>query len=116
MPFNLTNTFSFIALFLVSFLFLMMVIILDYGVDMLMKPSENLKHLDKATQEKLRYQVLQSILIHYYETSTSQKNLLMYKMMRHPHDEALKQLEAFSGSTWGTCFYPFRECLIAIER
>ncbi|KAH9864503.1 hypothetical protein J1614_010437, partial [Plenodomus biglobosus] len=39
-------------------------LLLDYGIDMLMKLPENFKAFDDATKEKLRYQVSQSILIH----------------------------------------------------
>jgi hypothetical protein len=91
-------------------------LLLDYGVDMLMKLPENFKDLDDATKDKLRYQVSQSILIHSYETSTAEKNPVMYKMMRHPHGQTLKQLEAFAGSTWDNCLYPLEECLIRVER
>jgi hypothetical protein len=90
--------------------------LLDYGVDMMMKLPANFKHLDNNRKEELRYQVAQSILIHCYETATAQKNPLMYKMMRHPHGETLKQLEAFVGGTWDNCLYPFQHCLISVER
>jgi len=91
-------------------------LLLDYGVDMLMKLPENFKALDDATKDKLRYQVSQSVLIHTYETCTAEKNPLMYKVMRHPHGQTLKQLEAFAGSTWDNCLFPFEECLIRVER
>jgi hypothetical protein len=91
-------------------------LLLDYGVDMLMKLPENFKALDDATKDKLRYQVSQSIPVHTYETSTAEKNPLMYKVMRHPHGQTLKQLEAFVGSTWDNCLFPFAECLIRVER
>ncbi|KAH7402342.1 kinase-like domain-containing protein [Phaeosphaeria sp. MPI-PUGE-AT-0046c] len=90
-------------------------LLLDYGIDMLMKLPENFKTLDDATKDKLRYQVSQSILIHTYETSTAEKNPLMSKVMRHPHGQTLKQLEAFVGSTWDNCLFPFEECLIRVE-
>ncbi|KAB2098839.1 hypothetical protein AG0111_0g12958 [Alternaria gaisen] len=91
-------------------------LLLDYGIDMLMKLPENFKTLDDATKDKLRYQVSQSILIHTYEETTAEKNPLMYKVMRHPHGQTLKQLEAFAGSTWDNCLFPFEECLIRAER
>ena len=91
-------------------------LLLDYGIDMLMKLPENFKALDDATKDELRYQVSQSVLIHTYETSTAEKNPLMYKVMRHPHGQTLKQLEAFAGSTWDNCLFPFEECLIRVER
>ncbi|CAN9184199.1 unnamed protein product [Alternaria alternata] len=91
-------------------------LLLDYGIDMLMKLPENFKTLDDATKDKLRYQVSQSILIHTYEETTAEKNPLMYKVMRHPHGQTLKQLEAFAGSTWDNCLFPFEECLIRTER
>jgi len=91
-------------------------LLLDYGIDMLMKLPENFKALDDATKEKLKYQVSQSILIHTYEESTVEKNPLMYKVMHHPHGQTLKQLEAFVGSTWDNCLFPFEECLIRVER
>ncbi|XP_014561693.1 hypothetical protein COCVIDRAFT_33286 [Bipolaris victoriae FI3] len=87
-------------------------LLLDYGIDMLMKLPENFKALDNATKEKLRYQVSQSVLVHTYETCTAEKNPLMYKVMRHPHGQSLKQLEAFVGSTLDNCLFPFEECLI----
>jgi hypothetical protein len=87
----------------------------DYGIDMLMKLPDNFKDLDETTKEKLRYQVSHSILIHSYETLTAEKNALMYKMMRHPHGQTLKQLEAFAGGTWDNCLYPLQECLIRVE-
>ncbi|KAI4947449.1 hypothetical protein J4E91_006803 [Alternaria rosae] len=90
-------------------------LLLDYGIDMLMKLPENFKGLDDATKDKLRYQVSQSILIHTYETSTVEKNPLMYKVMHYPHGQTLKQLEAFVGSTWDNCLFPFEECLIHVE-
>ncbi|KAF1828217.1 hypothetical protein BDW02DRAFT_635315 [Decorospora gaudefroyi] len=90
-------------------------LLLDYGIDMLMKLPENFKALDDATKDKLRYQVSQSVLVHTYETSTAEKNPLMYKVMRHPHGQTLKQLEAFVGSTWDNCLFPFEECLIRVE-
>ncbi len=82
---------------------------------MLMKLPDNFKDLDETTKEKLRYQVSHSILIHSYETLTAEKNALMYKMMRHPHGQTLKQLEAFAGGTWDNCLYPLQECLIRVE-
>lgn len=88
---------------------------LDYGVEMLMKLPENFKALDDATKDELRYQVSQSVLIHTYETATAEKNPLMYKVMRHPHGQTLKQLDAFVGSTWNNCLFPFEECLIRVE-
>jgi hypothetical protein len=91
-------------------------LLLDYGIDMLMKLPENFKALDDAAKDKLRYQVSQSVLVHTYETSTAEKNPLMYKVMRHPHGQTLKQLEAFVGSTWDNCLFPFEECLIRVER
>ncbi|KAJ4376327.1 Phosphotransferase enzyme [Neocucurbitaria cava] len=91
-------------------------LLLDYGVEMLMKLPDNFKKLDNATQNQLRYQVSQSVLIHVYETTTAEKNPLMYKVMRHPHGQTLKQLEAFVGSTWDNCLFPFVECLIRVER
>jgi hypothetical protein len=90
--------------------------LLDYGIDMLMKLPDNFKALDDAKKDQLRYQVSQSILIHTYETLTAEKNPLMYKMMRHPHGQTLKQLEAFVCSTWENCLFPFEECLIRVER
>jgi hypothetical protein len=91
-------------------------LLLDYGIDMLMKLPENFKALDDATKDKLRYQVSQSVLVHTYETSTAEKNPLMYKVMRHAHGQTLKQLEAFVGSTWDNCLFPFEECLIRVEK
>ncbi|CAN9473666.1 unnamed protein product [Alternaria alternata] len=91
-------------------------LLLDYRIDMLMKLPENFKTLDDATKDKLRYQVSQSILIHTYETTTAEKKPLMYKVMRHPHGQTLKQLEAFAGSTWDNCLFPFEECSIRAER
>jgi hypothetical protein len=91
-------------------------LLLDYSIDMLMKLPENFKALDDATKDKLRYQVSQSILIHTYETRTADKNPLMYKAMRHPHGQTLKQVEAFAGGTWDNCLFPFEECLIRMER
>ncbi|KAI4914726.1 hypothetical protein J4E90_004758 [Alternaria incomplexa] len=91
-------------------------LLLDYGIDMLMKLPENFKALDDATKYKLKYQVSQSILIHTYEETTVGKNPLMYKVMHHPHGQTLKQLEAFVGSTWDNCLFPFEECLIRVER
>ncbi|KAH7382206.1 kinase-like domain-containing protein [Pyrenochaeta sp. MPI-SDFR-AT-0127] len=90
-------------------------LLLDYSVDMLMKFPDNFQELDGATKDQLRYQVSQSVLIHAYETLTAEKNPLMYRMMRHPHGQTLKQLEAFVGSTWDSCLYPFEECLIRVE-
>ena len=83
---------------------------------MMMKLPENFKSLDDDTKEKLRYQVSQSILIHTYDTSTAEKNPLMHKVMRHPHGQTLKQVEAFVGSTWENGLFPLEECLIRIER
>jgi hypothetical protein len=91
-------------------------LLLDYGIDMLMKLPENFKVLDDTTKDQLRYQVSQSVLIHLYETLTAQENPLMYKAMRHPHGQTLKQLEAFVGSTWDNCLFPFEECLIRVEK
>lgn len=91
-------------------------LLLDYGVDMLMKLPEDFKNLDEVTKHQLRYQVSQSILIHSYETLTAKKNPIMHKLMRHPHGQTLKQLEAFASSTWDNCLYPFQECLIRVER
>ena len=91
-------------------------LLLDYGIEMLMKLPENFKSLDDATKEKLRYQVSQSILIHTYETSTAEKYPLMNKVMRHPHCKTLKQLEAFANSTWDDNLFPLEECLISVER
>lgn len=91
-------------------------LLLDYGVDMLMKLPDNFKQLDDATKEQLRYRVAQSIFIHSYETLTAENNPLMYKMMHHPHGQTLKQLEAFTGATWDNCLYPLQECLISVER
>ncbi|KAF2127780.1 hypothetical protein P153DRAFT_368332 [Dothidotthia symphoricarpi CBS 119687] len=90
-------------------------LLLDYGIDMLMKLPGNFKALDDATKDQLRYQVSQSVLIHTYETLTAEKNPLMYKVMRHPHGQTLKQLEAFVGSTWDNSLFPFEECLIRVE-
>jgi hypothetical protein len=87
-------------------------LLLDYGIDMLMKLPENFKALDDATKERLRYQVSQSILIHTYETRTTDTNPVMHKAMQHPHGQTLKQVEAFSGGTWDNCLFPFEECLI----
>jgi len=91
-------------------------LLLDYGIDMLMKLPENFKALDDITKDKLKYQVSQSILIHTYEESTVEKNPLMYKVMHHPHGQTLKQLEAFVGSTWDNCLFPLEECLIRVAR
>jgi hypothetical protein len=92
-------------------------LLLDYSIEMMMKLPENFKELDKATQERFRYQVSQSILIHVYETTTAEKNPLMYTAMRYPHSKTLKQLEAFAGSIWAdNYFYPFEECLISVEK
>ncbi|KAH7110055.1 kinase-like domain-containing protein [Dendryphion nanum] len=90
-------------------------LLLDYGIEMLMKLPENFKALDDAKKDEFRYQVSQSVLIHTYETSTAEKNPLMYKVMRHPHGQTLKQLEAFVGSAWDNCLFPFEECLIRVE-
>jgi hypothetical protein len=90
-------------------------LLLDYGIDMLMKLPESFKLLDDATKDQLRYQVSQSVLIHLYETLTAQENPLMYKAMRHPHGQTLKQLEAFVGSTWDNCLFPFEKCLIRVK-
>ena len=91
-------------------------LLLDYGIDMLMKLPKNFKALDDATKDKLKYQVSQSILIHTYEESAVERNPLMYKVMHHPHGQTLKQLEAFVGSTWDNCLFPLEECLIRVER
>ena len=40
----------------------------------------------------------------------------MYKMMRYPHGQTLKQLEAFVGSTWKNGLFLFEECLIRVEK
>lgn len=40
----------------------------------------------------------------------------MYKVMRHPHGQTLKQLDAFAGTTWDNCLFPFEECLIRVEK
>lgn len=90
--------------------------LLDYGVEMMMKLPDNFKEHDETTKEHLRYQVAQSILIHSYETRTASENPLMYKMMRWPQGKTLKQLEAFAGATWDNCLFPLQECLIRIER
>jgi len=90
-------------------------LLLDYGIDMLLNFPENYKTLDDATRDKLKYQVSQSILIQAYEESTAKKNPLMYKAMRHPHGQTLKQLEAFVGATWDNCLFPLEECLIRVE-
>lgn len=90
-------------------------LLLDYGIDMLMKLPECFKTLDDATKDRLRYRVSQSILSLTYETYTAEKNPLMNKVMRHPHGQALNQLEAFAGSTWDDCLFPFEECLIRVE-
>jgi hypothetical protein len=91
-------------------------LLLDYGISLLMKLPEDFKSLDDATKEQLRYQVSQSILIHTYETLTAENNALMYKAMRHPHRQTLKQLEAFAGSTWDDCLFPVEECLIRVRK
>ncbi|RJE24536.1 hypothetical protein PHISCL_03123 [Aspergillus sclerotialis] len=90
--------------------------LLDYNIEMMMKLPDHYEVLDEASKEKLRYQVSQSILIHSYETRTVAQNPLMYKMMRHLHGKTLKHLEAFAGGTWDNCLFPFRECLIRVER
>jgi hypothetical protein len=41
---------------------------------MLMNLPENFKALDDATKEELRYQVVESIMIHAYETTMAEKN------------------------------------------
>ena len=89
---------------------------LDYTLEMLMELPENFKTLDEATQEQLRYQVSQSILIKSYETWTREKNPVMHKVMRLPHGQTLKQLEAFANASWDNCLYPLQECLICVER
>jgi hypothetical protein len=91
-------------------------LLLDYGIDMLMKLPKDFKALDDATKNKLRYQVSQSILIHTYETCTANTNPVMHKAMQHPHGQTLKQVEAFAGGTWANCLFPFEECLIRMER
>ncbi|KAF2235077.1 hypothetical protein EV356DRAFT_523458 [Viridothelium virens] len=91
-------------------------LLLDYGIDMLMKLPDNFKNLDEVTKDQLRYQVSQSILIHAYETLTAEKNPLMNTMMRYPHSQTLKQLEAFAGSSWDNCLFPLQECLIRVEK
>lgn len=90
--------------------------LLDYGIEMLMEPPENVEALDDATREELRYRAYQSLLIHTYETSTAKKNPLMNKVMRHPHGQTLKQLEAFVGSTWDNCLIHFESCLTTVEK
>jgi hypothetical protein len=91
-------------------------LLLDYSVEMLMNLPDDFKQLDEVTKDRLRHQVAQSILIYSYETETAEKNPLMNKMMRYPHGQTLKQLEAFAGGTWDNCLYPFQECLIRVER
>lgn len=91
-------------------------LLLDYGVEMLMKLPDNFKALDDAMKTDLRYQVSQSILTHTYETSTAEKNPLMNRVMRHPHGQTLKQLEAFAGSTWKDSLFPLEECLVRVEK
>lgn len=91
-------------------------LVLDYGIDMLMKLPDNLKMLDKASRDDLRAQVSMSVLIHTYETATADNNPLMHKVMRHPHGQTLKQLEAFAGSTWDDGLFPLEECLVRVER
>jgi len=91
-------------------------LLLDYGVDMMIKLPDDSKQLDDAKKEQLRYQVAHSIMIQHYGTMTAAKNPLMYKVMRHPHGQTLKQLEAFAGETWNNYFYPFQHCLISVER
>lgn len=83
---------------------------------MMMKLPDGFKSFDDAMKDKLRYQVAQSILIHTYETCTAEQNPLKNKVIRNPHVQTLKQLEAFVGSTWDNCLYPFAECLIRVER
>jgi hypothetical protein len=90
--------------------------LLDYSVDLLMKLPDNFKELDPATKEQLRYQVAQSILIHEYETQTAQRNPSVLKMLHHTHGQTLKNLEAFAGSTWDNCLYPFEECLMQVQK
>ena len=89
--------------------------LLDYKIDLLMELPNNFKDLDETTQDELRYQVSQSILIYSYETRTAKNNVLMYKTMRHPYGLTLKQLETFAGRTWDNCLYPLQECLIRVE-
>jgi hypothetical protein len=60
--------------------------------------------------------VSQSVLIHPYETLTAERNPLTSKVMRHPHGQTLKQLDAFVDSTWNNCLYPFEKCLIRVEK
>ena len=91
-------------------------LLLDYGVDFLMKLPDNFKSLDEPEKNKLRNRVSQSILIHSYETKTAKHNPLMNKVMRLPHGRTLKLLEAFTGSTWDNCLYPLEDCLIKIEK
>ena len=91
-------------------------LLLDYGLDMLMRLPENFKQLDDVAKDQLRYQVSQSILIHSYETTTADKNPLMHKMMRYPHSQTLKQLEAFAGSPWDSSLYPLQECVMRVEK
>ncbi|KZF25507.1 kinase-like protein [Xylona heveae TC161] len=91
--------------------------LLDYGIDELsMKLPDNFKQLDEVTKDQLRHQVAESILIHSYETLTTETNPLMHKMMHYPHGQTLKQLEAFAGSTWDNCLYPLQDCLMRVER
>ena len=90
--------------------------LLDYTVEMVMKLPDNFKELDQAVQEKLRYQVAQSILITSYETQTARGNPLMHRMMRYPQGKTLKELEAFVNATWDNCLFPLQECLIRVER
>jgi len=40
----------------------------------------------------------------------------MYKVMRHPHGQTLKQIEAFASSTWDNGLFPLEECLIRVEK
>lgn len=83
---------------------------------MMMKLPDDYEELDESSKEKLRYQVSQSILIHSYETRTAAQNPLLYKMMRHIQGKTLKHLEVFAGATWDNCLFPFRECLMRVER
>ena len=90
--------------------------LLNYGIDMLMKLPNNFKALDDATKDHFKDRVSRSILIHAYKKLTVEKNPLMYKVMRHPHGQTSKQLKAFVGSTSDSCLCPFEERLIRIKR
>ncbi|CAA9966968.1 hypothetical protein PTMSG1_10327 [Pyrenophora teres f. maculata] len=73
-------------------------LLLDYGIDMLMKLPENFKRLDDSTKDKVRYQVSQYIFIHTYETYTAENNPLIFCWLY------LGQLS-----------FPLEECLIRVE-